>query len=117
MRVAEKLVSELHEGRLEHVLDEVVGHVVSCWDVFQLQFRCFDEVPDEMMPRLDELGPIVGDWGIGQGDCTLIVTVDKSSDHRRVEQEMKVSSPCMKMASCAAKAEATYSASQELSAT
>ena len=33
------------------------------------------------------------------------------------KQVMKASKPCMNMASCAAKAKATYSASQELSAT
>ena len=61
LRLAEELVSDMHEGRLGHVLGENVGHVVSCWGVFQLQFRCFDEVPDEMMTRLAVLGPLVGD--------------------------------------------------------
>ena len=52
---------------MKEVLGEDVGHIVSCWAVFQVQFLCFDEVPDEMMPRLDVLGPLVGDWNNGQG--------------------------------------------------
>ena len=89
LRLAEELVSELHEGRLGQVLGEVVGHFVSCWGVFQLKFRCFDEIPDQMMHRLDVLGPFLGDWTFGQADCSLIVTVDKSRfrDHPRTRDE------------------------------
>ena len=91
-----------------------VGHVVNCWGVFLLQLLRFDEVPDEMLPCLDVLGPLVRDWIVGQGDCSFIVTRDKSGFVTISEQEMKTSGPCMIMASCAAKA--TYSASQELDA-
>ena len=89
LRLAEELVSVLHESRFRQVLGEDVGHTASCWGVFQLQFLCFDEVPDKMMPRLDVLGPLVGDWIIGQGDCSLIVTVDKCRirDNRRTRDE------------------------------
>ena len=62
-----------------------------------------------MTPRVDVLSPAVRDWMVGHGDCPLIVT-KRAGCVTIGKQEMEASSPCMKMASCAAKAKTTYSA-------